>query len=418
MTLDEMARFISGKVNQTEAEDVAACKGFLQRRHDMLWNEALWKDSLVEYRQTLSPTGYTLISTWLPTKGILLLPAFIQRVLAVRSDTRKLNIQRPEYFYRIDYDAFAKTGDATDYVLLPPCVWEVEDRATIWAQKQNAADAGIVLTSDVMRNATDAGDGITVSRDSVTLAEEFTRVAGSGFERIDRLTKNASSGNITLTINDRFSQYIDLINTTDAAVQIGFSPTNNVADLTLETTIPAQGRQYIGPIDTGWFFVWDPITPAHYIEPAVGFKGSGLTFRGTITWDGTAITVASDADLVTFAAAAASLPLRQRVRFVEIPTAAMTVRVLGKRGAPLFTGDSDEPGISGSENCLISFAQGDMLQRERQYGKAQELFQEGAMLLDQLKRVETVQQAHNARIIPEGGFGDDGVSAYSKANFF
>jgi hypothetical protein len=45
-----------------------------------------------------------------------------------------------------------------------------------------------------------------------------------------------------------------------------------------------------------------------------------------------------------------------------------------------------------------------MLERERQYDKAQAMFAEAAMLLEQLKRIEVVQQAHNVRIIPQYGF--------------
>jgi hypothetical protein len=32
------------------------------------------------------------------------------------------------------------------------------------------------------------------------------------------------------------------------------------------------------------------------------------------------------------------------------------------------------------------------------------MFQEATLLLEQLKRVETVQQAHNVRIMPQFGF--------------
>ena len=110
--------------------------------------------------------------------------------------------------------------------------------------------------------------------------------------------------------------------------------------------------------------------------------------------------------------AAAGAPVRQRIKLTQIPTSgaglqSFTVRVLGKRTAPNFTNDLDQPGLTGVENCLLAFVQADMLQRERHYAKAQSLYQEGQLLLGQLKGQEAIQQAHEQRIIPEGGYGDE-----------
>jgi hypothetical protein len=415
MTLDEMANFICGKVNQTEAEDVLACKGFLKRRHEMIWAEGLWKDSLVEYRQTLSPTGYTLQSTWLPTKGVLLLPSIIQRVLGVRNDTRKLNVQRPEYFYRIDYDAFAKTGDATDYILLPPCAWELDTSEHWFLHRLDAADADLKVYADTLE-----ADGVSVDRVLTTLAKEFNVLGqGSRFasftDRIDRVAKITSSGSVLLKPSYKTGSTVDITNDSASVLQIGIAPSDDIGAITGTTTIqPGATRSVIG-IDY-YLFVWDNVSA--YITPATGFNGAGTSFQGIVTWDGAAFTFDSDEPSITLQAEDTLASLRQRIRLIEIPTAETVVRVLGKRFAPTFTDDMDEPGISGSENCLIGFAQGDMLQRERQYGKAKEQFEEGMLLLDQLKRVETVQQAHNARIIPEGGFGDTGFGHDTKSSFF
>lgn len=101
------------------------------------------------------------------------------------------------------------------------------------------------------------------------------------------------------------------------------------------------------------------------------------------------------------------LPKRVRIQLFGVIPEGAVIRVLGKTNAPAFTDDADEPGLTGVENCILAFAQADMLQRERQYGKAQALQQEGQMLLDQLKKVRTVQQAHHKRLIPESGYGDE-----------
>jgi hypothetical protein len=158
-------------------------------------------------------------------------------------------------------------------------------------------------------------------------------------------------------------------------------------------------------------YVWMwPVSgdPTYDPHPFTG----GRSFVGELAWDwdwdagqswvetpGVATTI------LTIPASSTTATKRQRVRLVEAPGAATTIRVLGKRKAPTFTDDNDESGLSGADNCLIAFVQADMLQRERQYGKAQVLQQEAIALLDQLRHLETVQQAHHVRMMPDFGFG-------------
>ena len=149
MNLSQLASFICTKVNQSETDDVAACKEFLKRRMEMIWNDDLWKDSLVAFTQVLSPDDYAVTSTWLPEKGVLLCPTIIERVVAARLDSRKLNVQRQEFYYRFDYDSFAKTGSATEFVLLPPCVWEFEESDVVIFVAAGA-DSMISATADIL----------------------------------------------------------------------------------------------------------------------------------------------------------------------------------------------------------------------------------------------------------------------------
>jgi hypothetical protein len=99
-------------------------------------------------------------------------------------------------------------------------------------------------------------------------------------------------------------------------------------------------------------------------------------------------------------------PSYQRIQLFSKPTAAFTLSVLGKKKFVPLNFDSEEPAIKNLDNCLIAFACGDMLKRMRQFGKAQVEYQEGAMLLQELAKLETMQAANNSRIIPDGGFGD------------
>jgi len=326
MTLLELATFICGKLNQSEAEDVTACKGFLLRRAKMLWGSQLWKDSLVEFTQVLTPTGYTNTSTWLPTKGVLLLPPDIERVLAVRSDSQHLNVQRPEFFYRVDFNNFAAKGKQMDFVLLPPCVWEWEGDIQLSATYDSGTypeDGAAAFTIDYL-----SADLVSVTRKQTTLGG-----FGGGFlayvttQRLDAWSKVATDGDV------------------------GLGPTGEAVSVSLEA------------------------------DETVARK-------------------------------------RQRIRFTPVPDAdSMTVRVLGKRVMPTFTDDNDDFGLTGGDNVLIAFAQADMLQRERHYGKAQEVQQEGALLLQDLIAQEVVQQAHNQRIMPEEGYGSTEFERFHGLSF-
>lgn len=90
-----------------------------------------------------------------------------------------------------------------------------------------------------------------------------------------------------------------------------------------------------------------------------------------------------------------------RVRFVEKPEDETDVKLLVKRLHAPLTYDYDESQLKNSSNVLMAFAQGDMLQRARQYGKAKDSYMEAQALLEQLKNIEVVQQAGSMRLIPE-----------------
>jgi hypothetical protein len=392
MTLLDLATFVCNKVNQTEDEDISACKGFLQRRFNLLWSSDLWKDALVSYTQTLSPTGYTLADTWLPTKGVLLVAPIIERVLAVRSDTRHLNVQRHEFYYRVDLDVFAKTGIPTEFLVLPPCVWEWDETVSPYLVPGGSADAAVSVTVDLLDS-----DQIGVTRSSVLLTD--TAGALTETQRIDALLKPQTRNAVTL----RAAGSITITNHDVALRAFAFSTTTSRLQA-VKSWVLAAGAS------TAPFY---GLSGASYVVAVVGGHDIAAAlptaFSGTITFDGAVFTFGAhdEADVLTVAATDTAAKIRQRVRLVQIPTATMTVRVFGKRVAPQFTDDLDSPGLTGVENCLLAFAQGDMLQRERHYAKAQSLYQEGALLLAGLKQQEAVQQAHEQRIMPEQGYGSE-----------
>lgn len=100
------------------------------------------------------------------------------------------------------------------------------------------------------------------------------------------------------------------------------------------------------------------------------------------------------------AATATAFTRYPTIRVLPIPEANVAMRALVKRKCMQLVDDGDEPEIEGVDNCLMEFAQADMLKRARQYGKAQAVVQEATALLTQLKVVAVAQQAQRTQVVP------------------
>lgn len=320
MTLAEMAAHVCGKINQSEPNDMAACKGYLKMRHELVWNDQLWKDSLYAYEYTLNTTGYTADKSWMPLKQIMLVRPEIQKVVAVRTAARKLNVQASTQFYRADFNAFAHSGSTVDFEVLSRCVWEFDTGSEQFfiSHLFDSAAAGTPYTLEYV-----GSNGMTIFPISNTLPLSDFAVTASAASRLNSF--------------------------------------GSVSNAVMITTVD---------------------------QLALG-DGMGIYTNGAhVAPEGVA-------------------PKRERIHlFGSVPDATV-IRVLGKRVVPRLVEDTDEPDLSGVDNLLLAFAQADMLERSQQYGKAQAIKAEAGALLEQLKRIETVQQAHNVRFIPEDGYGNN-----------
>lgn len=79
-----------------------------------------------------------------------------------------------------------------------------------------------------------------------------------------------------------------------------------------------------------------------------------------------------------------------RIRLLPGPATNVSVFLVGRKVLPTM-GNTDSPYIRNIDNALLAFAMADMLERQRQYGKAQAKVQEAGALLEAAKRVETEQ---------------------------
>lgn len=98
-----------------------------------------------------------------------------------------------------------------------------------------------------------------------------------------------------------------------------------------------------------------------------------------------------------------------RLRLVPTPSAAGTLYTLGKLKWVALAA-SDTPCLRGIDNTLLAYAEGDMLERARQYQKAQSKYAEAGAHLAIMRDIEKGQQQSISAIVPmeEGYFQPTG----------
>jgi hypothetical protein len=81
----------------------------------------------------------------------------------------------------------------------------------------------------------------------------------------------------------------------------------------------------------------------------------------------------------------------KRIRLYPIPAVASSMLIIGKKVLPPLMVDSDTPIIRGIDQVLRAYAEADMLEYHRQYGKAQQKFQEAEKLFADAVALEQSQ---------------------------
>lgn len=317
MTLAELSDYICTKVGQSDDASAAACKLFLRRRYQMIWDYALWKESLFVVPFSAIPSsspGYTI--------GVL--PPSVNQVVAIRplADGRSVPELDQTTLMRCDPGEFTRTGaNAIGFSFLSPTCVDFPPGTA---------------------------DGIFVSR----------------------LLFSSSS----------------ILDTTELIHVVGEEINGRELRETLALTGPT-------PVSTDQF----------YTNPCSISLSAACA--GTIT-----ITDASGSTtppLATLYPGELALAQRPRVRLFE--AGAGGYYALAKRCFLDLLDDSATPTLRNSENALIAFAIGDLLERQRQYAKAQLKLQEGEAQLQLLLDLEKNQSANEQRIIPaeiHGAWGD------------
>lgn len=432
MNLQDLTNYVTTKSQLIEPDDVTACQLFLSKRYELIYNSYLWKDALTMVNVPVNP-----VTNADNAVGIVFLPEQIDRLVAIRTNDSSVRIQGLEHFYRIDWDAFCAAGVAnsgfcpTEMAILSP-IWKsvrpvsappaslipvdatFDDNAN-YLVLNLMVGASYYLTTAVFDSAQDTiqignySDGVftptggVVPTNGISLqftasgnALSYTAPSQGGDNFVNaNLVKFAFTPNrsvpgsiINVSSNNQADQ------TGPQAVQVKVTWRDSTDTYTITTGLPFN----LTPPDGLGFIeiesIFKPLTQGVFqivLENFLINQFGNLTNQTTIG---------------TMAAASLKTPSYQRVRIFPIPTAPTTLNVLGKKPFIPLTFPTEVPAIRNLDNCLIAFAMGDMLERARQFGKAQAQYQEAAALLSELAKIETIQAANNTQFVPEGGYGD------------
>jgi hypothetical protein len=289
-------------VGQTDEDSLAQCQRFLNARLRMIWDSALWRDSLC-----LATVSLEAGASW------IILPVSVERVLKLRAGAGAA-LPPLEGSLVFDYapDLFEAAGDPLGFAVFAPVVHG----------PCGGADDGLIVTE---------GSGPSVARDAGRKAFiEVEQADGS------RVTETLLSGGAAFGVEAagrfivRFSKEV-----TVAAYQVGFG-------------------------------------------------------------DGTPLSAPLAPEETQF-------PRRARVRLVRTPPAAIEVLALCKRSYPGLTNDFESPALANVDNALLAYAMADMLERQRQYAKAQLKLQEAQTQMAILHDLERNQSACESRLVPAMG---------------
>lgn len=92
---------------------------------------------------------------------------------------------------------------------------------------------------------------------------------------------------------------------------------------------------------------------------------------------------------------------KRKIRLFPIPKQSTAILIFGKRTFVPLAVDSDTPVLRNIDNALQSYAEGDMLSRQRKRGAAQAIYSEALEHLTLMQKIETQQAGHLSKIVPQ-----------------
>jgi hypothetical protein len=400
MNLSQLVDYVCTQVQMVGTDDRTACKMFLSKQYELIYNSYLWKDSLVMVNVTVDPADAN------NAEGVVLLPEVIDRVVAVRTADQSVRVRGLEDFYRIDFDKFNETGRPYEFSILSPIWFMWTGTSGLRFSSSDAADDAKVVRvtwwdSDGVRHiqtkTLNSATNPTVTRPGASVIE----VTGAGMTAANGTYTYIGAATLGGVPRDYVFQQAD-----DPNFYIFYSSTLPGWVLADYTGLPLIPYQTTTGLTEGW--TANTNSPA----PTVAYSSEQeITVESVFTpeLDGD-LTVGPilplDGNSGEILAGETGSSRLQRIRLFNIPDVETTLKVLGKKKFVPLDFDQQEPEIKNLDNCLIAFACGAMWKRRRQMAKAMEEMKIGVALLGELAKLETIQASHNSRFIPDGGAGD------------
>lgn len=390
MTLLQIATYICNLVGKTDSTSITRCKEYVRQHHQLIYDSALWRESLTVDRVTTEPDGRIIYLeltnggssyTSAPTVG------FTSTTGSNATATAKL------------------FNDSIGEVVLTNAGHNYEDNPTVTftggAGTGAAATAYASGYSDQLILPQNISQVLAITADNEELipSEIITQFMADPSSINEKGNANKFSAISSVGINFNLvngSLYFEAVDAEDAGKKIEVvGRLKGDPDRIYKETVTLAAS----PSTNVTFESYSEITSLSKEETIDTIIVKNITGYDKFYWNGWE-----------------TKSEFQRVRLYSRPeydsTGPIQLTILGKKKIRPLTADTDAPMISGIDNALIKYGTADMLKRQRQYGKAQLETGEGDRLLAVARDAETNQTAKIMRIIPE-----DLSGAYTRNDF-
>ena len=390
MTLLQIATYICNLVGKTDSTSITRCKEYVRQHHQLIYDSALWRESLTVDRVTTEPDGRIIYLeltnggssyTSAPTVG------FTSTTGSNATATAKL------------------FNDSIGEVVLTNAGQNYEDNPTVTFTGGSGSGAAATAYasgySDQLILPQNISQVLAITADNEELipSEINTQFMADPSSINEKGNANKFSAISSVVINFNLvngSLYFEAVDAEDAGKKIEVvGRLKGDPDRIYKETITLAAS----PSTNVTFESYSEITSLSKEETIDTIIVKNITGYDKFYWNGWE-----------------TKSEFQRVRLYSRPeydsSGPIQLTILGKKKIRPLTADTDAPMISGIDNALIKYGTADMLKRQRQYGKAQLETGEGDRLLAVARDAETNQTAKIMRIIPE-----DLSGAYTRNDF-
>jgi hypothetical protein len=392
VTLSEIATYVCNLIGKTDTTSVTRCKEYIRQHHQLIYDSALWRESLIVERVTMEPdgrvthievtdggSGYTSAPTVgfsaggtgyvAPTATAKLLNGKVAEIILTKGGNGY------ETNPTITFTGGAGSGAAAkayatgynDELILPQSISQV---LAITADSVELRPEDIITQYMVDPSAlTESGTASGFSP-ITSVGINFDLLNGSlYFDVADASDAGKKIEIVGKLLGDPTRIYKETLTlAASPSVNVSFESYSEITSLSKEATADTVTVKNITGYDKFYWYGWE--TKAEF----------------------------------------------QRVKLYRRPeydsTSPIQLVILGKQKIRPLVSDTDAPMISGIDNALIKYGTADMLKRQRQYGKAQLETGEGDRLLAVARDAETNQTAKIMRIVP-----DDYTAGYTRNDF-